>query len=124
MIRGIEHIAIASPDPHQLADWYVRNLDFTVFSSSDRVVFIKATNGALLEIITADNRLPAPAMKDSGLRHVAIAVDDFDAVYQRLKSAGITFLGDPSLAGENKLVFFNDPDGNYVHLIFRPTPFI
>src|SRR6516165_3755705 len=106
MIRGVEHVAIASSDPHRLADWYVRNLDFTIFTRFETAVFIKAANGSLLEIITADNCLAAPQLKDSGLRHIAIAVADFDQVYRRLQAAAVPALGEPFMAGENKLAFF------------------
>jgi len=53
MITGIEHTAIASPDPHRLADWYVAHLDFVINYRSERskTVFVKAANGAMIEII-------------------------------------------------------------------------
>jgi glyoxylase I family protein len=125
LVTGIEHTAIASPDPHRLADWYVEHLDFAVNhrSSNSRTVFVKAADGSMLEIIesnTADR--PAPDMKAPGLRHLAIAVTDFDAVYQRLKGKSVSFLTEPEKKGGNSLVFFTDLDGNILHLLQREKP--
>jgi glyoxylase I family protein len=61
-------------------------------------------------------------MKDPGIRHLAIAVDDFDAAYQRLQSQGVRFYTEPMNNKGNRLVFFADLDGNILHLIHRETP--
>lgn len=122
MIHGIEHTAIASPDPQKLAQWYVEYLDFTINYNSGRTVFVKAPNGTMLEIITSEGVRAPQTMKDPGLRHLAIAVSDFDAVYGRLRSQGVRFEGDPVDNKGNKVVFFSDPDGNYLHLLQRETP--
>jgi glyoxylase I family protein len=125
MVTGIEHTAIASPDPHRLADWYVEHLNFVINyrSSNSKTVFVKAADGSMLEIIesnTADR--PGLDMKAPGLRHLAIAVTDFDAVYQRLKGKAVSFLGEPEKKSGNSLVFFTDPDGNILHLLQREKP--
>jgi glyoxylase I family protein len=73
MVTGIEHIAIASPDPHRLADWYVEHLDFTINyrSANSKTVFVKAAGGAMLEIIESSGAARAPLdMKGPGLRHL------------------------------------------------------
>src|SRR5579885_501432 len=95
MIQGIEHTAIASPDPQKLAQWYVEHLGFTINYNSGRTVFVKAPNGYMLEIITSEGERAPQTLKDPGLRHLAIAVKDFDQVYNRLKTEGVRFDGDP-----------------------------
>ena len=42
MVTGIEHTAIASPDPLRLAQWYVDHLDFAINyrPPNSRTVFI------------------------------------------------------------------------------------
>jgi len=125
MVTGIEHTAIASPDPHRLAGWYVEHLDFAINyrSSNSQTVFVKAADGSMLEIIesnTADRQ--ALDMKAPGLRHLAIAVSDFDVVYQRLMSKSVSFLTEPEKKGGNSLVFFTDLDGNILHLLQREKP--
>jgi glyoxylase I family protein len=122
MFKGLEHIAIASPDPEKLAQWYVDHLDFAVNYRYGGNVFVKAPNGAMLEIIPAAGERAPETMKDPGLRHLAIAVDDFDAACERLRSQGIQFLTEPLNLQGNRLIFFADGDGNFLHLIFRATP--
>jgi len=122
MIVGIEHVAIASPDPQKLAQWYVETLNFKINYNSGKTVFIKAANGSMIEIITSEGALGPRTMKDPGLRHLAIAVSDFDAEYNRLKGRGVQFVSEPVDSKGVKLVFFTDPDGNYLHLLQRETP--
>lgn len=122
MILGLEHAAIASPDPQKLAQWYVEHLGFLINYSSGRTVFVKAPNGSMIEIITAEGARAPQTMKDPGLRHLAIAVDDFDEAYRRLQAKGVRFLGEPATTKGNRVVFFTDLDGNFLHLIQRETP--
>ncbi|MFC0602515.1 VOC family protein [Streptomyces palmae] len=62
-----------------------------------------------------------------GSMHLCFRVDDFDAVYQRMKQVGYDFLGEgyTFLAGEvtpdaalgTKVAYFNDPDGTNLEII-------
>jgi len=125
MVTGIEHIAIASPDPLNLARWYVDHLDFAINyeAPNSRTVFIRAPDRSMLEIIEAPAPASAaPGMRDAGLRHLAIAVTDVDAVYRRLQAAGISFQTAPVKVDGNTLVFFSDCDGNILHLLHRESP--
>jgi len=125
MVKGIEHTAIASPGPHKLARWYVEHLDFVINyqSAGSKTTFVKASDGSMIEIIESNSAPPpAPDMKAAGLRHLAIAVTDFDAVYERLKGKGVSFLTEPEKKGGNSLVFFTDCDGNILHLLQREKP--
>ncbi len=125
MITGIEHVAIASPDPLRLASWYVENLGFNINyqSAHGKTVFIKAADGSMIEIIeSAPGTTPAEGMSAAGLRHVALTVADFPAVYARLKEKGVRFLTDAQTKNGNSLAFFTDPDGNILHLLHRETP--
>jgi glyoxylase I family protein len=125
MVTGIEHAAIASPDPEALARWYVETLGFTVnyFSEKSKTTFVKAQNGVMIEIVKSnDQPRPPQDLRDAGLRHLAISVNDFGTVYDRLKAAGTTFLSEPEIKGGNSVVFFTDPDGNILHLLQREKP--
>ena len=122
MFQGLEHTAIASPDPKRLAEWYVQKLDFRINYTYEGNYFVRAKNGTLLEIIpSAGDRAPQQ-MKDPGIRHLAISVDNFDAAMEELKKRGVEFLTQPANVQGNRLIFFSDGDGNYVHLIQRPQP--
>ena len=125
MVTGIEHTAIASPDPHQLARWYVEHLDFAINyqSARSKTVFIKEADGSMIEIIeAAPETKPADGMKAAGLRHLAITVSDFAAVHARLVDKGVRFLTDVQKVEGNTTVFFVDADGNILHLLHRETP--
>jgi glyoxylase I family protein len=122
MFRGLEHTAIASPDPLKLAEWYVHHLDFRINHSYDGNYFVRAKDGSMLEIIpSVGERLPQQ-MKDPGIRHLAVDVEDFDAALQELRNRKVQFLGEPFENQGNRLVFFSDGDGNILHLIKRDRP--
>ncbi|HWR52913.1 MAG TPA: VOC family protein [Bryobacteraceae bacterium] len=124
MILGIEHTAIASPDPEALGRWYADVLGFTInyHSPSSKTMFVRAPNGSMLEIVSAKGERGAPEMRTPGLRHLALAVDEFAPVYEKLKAAGVNFLGEPETSKGNTVVFFTDPDGNLLHLLQRERP--
>ena len=86
MFQGLEHTAISTPNPQKLAEWYVEYLGFHINYTYAGNYFVKAPNGSMLEIIPADRPLAAPQTpannKDGGIRHLAIANDDFDAAYK------------------------------------------
>jgi glyoxylase I family protein len=122
MFKGLEHTAIASPNPQRLAQWYVDFLEFRINYTYAGNYFVRAANGSMLEIIPSEGERVPHAMKDPGIRHLAIEVDNFDQGYQLLKAKGANFVGDPFTVQGNRLVFFTDADGNFVHLIEREKP--
>jgi glyoxylase I family protein len=122
MFNGLEHTAVASPDPQKLAQWYVENLEFHINFTYDGNYFVKAANGTMLEIIPSEGARAPQMMKSPGIRHLAIAVDDFDAAHERLRQRGVALAGEPTNVKGNRLLFFTDLDGNLVHLIHRENP--
>jgi glyoxylase I family protein len=122
MFTGIEHFAIASPNPSRLAEWYVANLEFKITFEYAGNYFIQAGNGSLIEIIPAEGDRQMSGFRTPGLRHIAISVDNFDAAHRQLQSQGVKFEGEPYSNEGNRLVFFSDPDGNLLHLIERAKP--
>jgi glyoxylase I family protein len=122
MFRGLEHTAIASPDPKRLAEWYVQHLDFRINHTYDGNYFVRAADGSMLEIIPSVGERAPQQMKDPGIRHLAVTVDNFDAALAELHRRKVNFLGDPFVNQGNRLVFFSDGDGNILHLIQRERP--
>src|SRR3954454_24409530 len=125
MFQGVEHTAIASPDPEKLAHWYVDHLGFHINFAYAGNFFVKAANGSILEIIPAEAPQPAQTLaanKTAGIRHLAIAGSDFHSAYDHLQKLNVNCLGEPFDLGTNRLVFFNDGDGNLVPLIRRENP--
>jgi glyoxylase I family protein len=122
MFSGLEHTAIASPSPMKLAQWYVDHLEFRINFEYDGNYFVRAANGAMLEIIPSEGQRGEQKMRDPGLRHLAIEVKDFEGAYAALRGRGVNFVGEPYVNQGNRLVFFTDCDGNLVHLIQREKP--
>jgi glyoxylase I family protein len=122
MFTGIEHFAIASPNPKRLADWYVANLEFEITFEYAGNYFIEAANGGLIEIIPSEGDAKQSDLRTPGLRHIAISVADFDRAHEQLKTQGVTFAGEPYETQGNRLLFFRDADGNLIHLIHRSKP--
>jgi glyoxylase I family protein len=122
LFTGLEHTAIASPNPKTLALWYVDNLSFAINFEYDGNYFVKAPNGAMLEIVPAVGPAPETQSRTPGLRHLAVAVANFDAAYEDLRTKGVHFTGEPFSNQGNRLVFFTDADGNLLHLIEREHP--
>lgn len=122
LYTGLEHTAIASPHPQRLAQWYVETLGFRINHEYDGNYFVKAPNGAMLEIIPSEGE-PLPAqMKTPGIRHLAVMVADFDEAVEDLKQRGVKIVSEPLNLSGNRLLFFADLDGNLLHLISRPAP--
>jgi glyoxylase I family protein len=121
MFQGLEHTAIASPDPERLAGWYVKYLGFHINFTYEGNFFVKAPNGSVLEIIPSEGERAAEGMRTPGIRHLAIAVNDFDAAATALADSGVK-LEKPFEIKGNRLVFFTDCDGNLIHLIHREKP--
>ena len=125
MVKGIEHTAIASPDPERLAQWYVDHLGFIINykSNNSRTRFVKAEDGTMIEIIESQGAAAGVSgMRDPGIRHMALTVLDFDGEYRRLKDLGVTFISEPQTVGGNSTAFFTDCDGNILHLLHRERP--
>jgi glyoxylase I family protein len=124
LIKGVEHVAIATTNPRKLADWYIRHLNFTALLDTGATVYIKCPNSVVLEFVKADSVPTRPLIRDAGLRHIAFAVDDLEAAHAQLKSSGVEFEPAPILLPGLRLFFFCDPEGNYLHLTQRETPLL
>jgi len=120
MFRGVDHIAIASPDPEALAQWYVERLGFAVSYRLGGRAFLEGADGSMLEITPSEGPRIARPHASPGLRHLGVAVDDLDAACRRLQGQGVEFFSPPRIQDGFRLVFFDDPDGNILHLIERP----
>lgn len=122
MYTGIEHTAIASPDPEALGVWYEKTLGFPIVHRYSGNVFVRASDGTMLELIPSAGDAPETDMKTPGIRHLAVALDDFDAGVKDLESKGVEIFSHVQ-AGTNRLAFFRDLDGNILHLIHREESF-
>jgi glyoxylase I family protein len=121
MYQGIEHTAIATPDPEALAQWYEKTLNFPICHRYGGNVFVKAADGSMLEMIPSTGDRLKTEMKTPGIRHLAIKVDDYEAAVRDLESKGVDIIERVD-KGVARLTFFRDPEGNILHLIYRDRP--
>lgn len=121
MITGLEHTAIACSDPKSLSSWYLKHLGFSALLDTGKTLYIKSANGVVLEFVFADTHPPAPLIRDAGLRHIAFTADDLERTRDELKEAGVEFVEEQLFPGM-RLMFFRDPEGNFLHLVERQIP--
>lgn len=122
---AVEHIAIPSPDPGALKSWYERVLDARVIFDNGQnppTFLIALPGGGSFEIYASDG---APENRGNnklaGFRHVALRVDSLERTKTELESRGVKF-SEPvrPAAGGGHVLFFEDCEGNLLHLVERP----
>jgi catechol 2,3-dioxygenase-like lactoylglutathione lyase family enzyme len=123
VITGIAHLAVVTSDIDQAVDFYTGVLGFreTLRLETDHsgtIVFV-SVDGTQLELFGGGQpREPGEDEGKVGYPHVALAVDDVDAEYERLTSLGVEFDMPPTDAEAGiRLAFFRDPDGNRIEII-------
>jgi glyoxylase I family protein len=121
---SVEHLGLPARDPRALRDWYVRMLGARLVFSNDQTppaFFLALPGGILIEIygggfslpVTSDNKL-------NGWRHVALRVDSVAAAKTELEQRGLKFTEEAKPAGGGgRVLFFQDPEGNLLHLVER-----
>lgn len=126
MITGIEHVAIFAKDTKKLSDWYVEMFDGKiVYDNGKGTYFVAFSDKSMIEFCTASTENVATDLEIGGIRHIALAVDDFDGAVAKVKAADVEILKDATVAANGiGTMFFRDPEGNILHFIARPTPLV
>jgi len=127
---AFEHLAIPTPNPVALRDWYVRVLGAReIFNNGQTppTLLIALPGGGWFEIYAATGT-PTPEDRGNnklgGFRHVALRVDSIDAAKAELEKRGMKFTEEPRpAAGGGRVLFFGDCEGNLLHLVERPKDF-
>ncbi|HEY5297614.1 MAG TPA: VOC family protein [Verrucomicrobiae bacterium] len=122
---SIEHIAIPSPNPVALKNWYEKKLDAReIFNNGQNppTCLIALPGGGWFEIYAADG---APENRGNnklaGFRHIALRVDSLDGAKSELEKRGLKFSEEiRPAAGGGRVLFFEDCEGNLLHLVERP----
>jgi catechol 2,3-dioxygenase-like lactoylglutathione lyase family enzyme len=123
---AIEHIAIPSPNPVALKNWYERVLGAReIFNNGQNppTCLIALPGGGWFEIYAAEG-LPQDRgnNKLAGFRHIALRVDSIEAVKSELEKRGVKFTeAARPAAGGGQVLFFEDAEGNLLHLVERPA---
>lgn len=122
---ALEHIAIPSPDPAALKSWYERVLGAReIFSNGQNppTCLMALPGGGWFEIYAAEGAPERRANnKLAGFRHVALRVDSIEAAKAELEKRGVKFGEEVRpAAGGGRVLFFEDLEGNLLHLVERP----
>ena len=87
------------------------------------MVKLKAADGSSIELLQylshpLDVPAPPPACA-VGCSHVALQVDDIDALHEQLKAAGIRFHAPPTTSSDKtaKVTYCRDPEGVIIELV-------
>jgi 3-oxoacyl-[acyl-carrier protein] reductase len=146
-MRGVHHVAMATTDLDAMKRFYCEMFDLSELASGEwadvpeydalvglpgsaaRFVLLGGANIAL-ELFQYVTPAPGPAETDRpvnrpGITHMAFAVTDIDAHYDRLRRAGVRFHAPPSGDRPIRAAYGRDPEGNVFELLeFRgDTPF-
>jgi glyoxylase I family protein len=121
---SVEHIAIPAADPVALKNWYECVLGAReVFSNAQNPPTCLISLGNVwFEIYAAEKPLPERGNnKLAGFRHLALRVDSLDAAKSELEKRGVKFTEEiRPAAGGGRVLFFEDGEGNLLHLVERP----
>jgi glyoxylase I family protein len=121
---SVEHIAIPAADPVALKNWYERVLDAReVFNNGQNPPTCLISLGNVwFEIYAAEKPLPERGNnKLAGFRHLALRVDSLEAAKMELEKRGVKFTEEiRPAAGGGRVLFFEDGEGNLLHLVERP----
>ncbi len=122
----IEHIGLAATKPVDLRNWYVKVMGATEIWTDAEIppaFLIRLPGGEILEIYPSTSTLPETCHnKLAGWRHLALGVESIDATKKILEARGVVFDQPIKPAGgKGRVIFFQDLEGNLLHLVERPT---
>lgn len=125
---ALEHIAIPSPNPVALKSWYERVLGAReIFNNGQTppTCLLALPGGGWFEIYAAEgNPENRGHNKLAGFRHAALRVDSLAAAKAELEKRGVRFTEEiRPAAGGGQVLFFEDIEGNLLHLVERPADF-
>jgi len=122
---SIEHVAVPAADPVALKNWYVLVLGARVIWDKGQKppTFLIALGGVWLEIYEAEKVFAGRGDNNlAGWRHVALRVGSLDAAKTELEKRGVNFTEEIRPAGGGgRVLFFEDGEGNLLHLVERPA---
>jgi catechol 2,3-dioxygenase-like lactoylglutathione lyase family enzyme len=113
---GIDHVVLHVSDVRRSRNFYTERLGMTVYRENDRQVFMHAgTQGVALF------KRPEGAAGGGGggdMNHLALNVagGTYESLKAELEAQVIKVSGRP---GDDRCIYFNDPDGHRLQLIFR-----
>lgn len=105
-------------------EFYTTHLGFTVAFAAPP--FADVRRGSLRLLLSGPATSGARATPDdaatAGRNRIHLIVDDLDAEIDRLRTAGLSFRGDPVSGPGGRQILLADPAGNLIEL-FQPAPY-
>lgn len=134
----IDHVGLSVADLDSQAEWYSRALGLEQLEPGGipavglKVVFlVHPAHKWAIELLHRPGSQPKPRATSApehvltqGYGHICLRVDDVDATYEKLISAGATSImapGESPVSGV-RMAFVADPEGNFIEMLDRPGP--
>jgi catechol 2,3-dioxygenase-like lactoylglutathione lyase family enzyme len=120
----LEHTALIVEDYDEAIAFFVDALGFELVEDSPaltndgrrkRWVVVRppgARTGLLLAQADGEHQRAAIGQQFAGRVGLFLRVDDFDAAYERMRAAGVEFVGEPRSEPYGRVVVFRDIAGN------------
>jgi catechol 2,3-dioxygenase-like lactoylglutathione lyase family enzyme len=134
MSMYLEHVSVIVEDYDAAIAFFVDALGFelvedspalsTVTGEAKRWVVVRppgAASGLLLARADGERQAQAVGDQFAGRVGLFLRVDDFDGQYQRMRGAGVEFVGEPRAEPYGRVVVFRDIAGNRWDLL-GPAP--
>ena len=123
---SVEHIGLAARDPVALKNWYLQTLGAQLLFDNGKTppaYFLALPGNLMIEIYAGDfSRAETSDNALNGWRHLALRVDSIEAARAELAAKSVVF-SDPikPAGGGGRVLFFQDAEGNLLHLVERPV---
>ncbi|MFA5117978.1 MAG: VOC family protein [Candidatus Omnitrophota bacterium] len=139
-MKALRHTGIVVKDLEKMLRFYRDLLGFKVIEKKnessryiDTILKLKkvmvttvkmaADDGSLIELLCFDSHPRSISIKkylcNTGFSHIAFTVNDIEAEYGKLRKRGIKFNSLPQVSpdGYAKVVFFCDPERNFIEIV-------
>ena len=112
---GIDHIVLHCSDIGRSKAFYTDILGMTVYRENDGQVFLHAGSQGVALFRKRDE---APLTSGNDLNHLAlnVASGTYETLKAELEGRGVAVGGRP---GDDHCIYFQDPDGHRLQLMFR-----
>ena len=112
---GIDHVVLHVGDIGRSKRFYTDVLGMTVYRENERQVFLHAGSQGVALFKRQDGK---PVATGNDLNHLAlnVASGTYETLKAELEKHGVAVAGRP---GEDHCIYFADPDGHRLQLMFR-----